>query len=312
MPVAVRSLIMLEAASEMVGQEGWPHKQVKVLMREQGSPGWTVTLFASDSPAAIQEVARGQAQVAIINPSSALNLAHQGTGPFKEPVPLRAIAVVPDFDQIGFAVLERTGIRSLADVKEKRFPLRVSLRGQRDHSVHLFVDQVLGAYGFSLSDIQAWGGQVRYDRGLPDAPNRIGAVERGEVDAIFDEAVIRYANRAVELGMRFLSLEEPVLTKLEALGFRRGVMPKARYSKLPADVVTLDFSGFAIYTHADVPDEVVSAFCAALEARRDRIPWEGEGPLPLERACRDTLEGPLGIPLHPAAERYWRGRGYLS
>jgi TRAP-type uncharacterized transport system substrate-binding protein len=28
--------------------------------------------------------------------------------------------------------------------------------------------------------------------------------------------------------------------------------------------------------------------------------------------CRDTIEGPLTIPLHPAAERFWRERGYLD
>ena len=34
---------------------------------------------------------------------------------------------------------------------------------------------------------------------------------------------------------------------------------------------TLDFSGFAVYTHAEVPDHVIGAFCAALEARKDRM-----------------------------------------
>ncbi len=28
--------------------------------------------------------------------------------------------------------------------------------------------------------------------------------------------------------------------------------------------------------------------------------------------CKDTVEGPMGIPLHPAAERFWREQGYLS
>jgi hypothetical protein len=27
--------------------------------------------------------------------------------------------------------------------------------------------------------------------------------------------------------------------------------------------------------------------------------------------CKDTPAGPLRIPLHPAAERYWRDAGYL-
>ncbi len=55
-----------------------------------------------------------------------------------------------------------------------------------------------------------------------------------------------------------------------------------------------------------------SADWPALEARKDRIPWQGEGPLPLERMCRDTPETPLDIPLHPAAERFWHDRGYLT
>jgi TRAP-type uncharacterized transport system substrate-binding protein len=28
--------------------------------------------------------------------------------------------------------------------------------------------------------------------------------------------------------------------------------------------------------------------------------------------CRDTQSGPLNIPLHSAAERFWRERGYLA
>ena len=79
----------------------------------------------------------------------------------------------------------------------------------------------------------------------------------------------------------------------------------------PGDVVSLDFSGWAVFTRADAPDDFITAFCRALEARKDRIPWQGEGPLPLERMCRNTADAPLVIPLHPAAERFWRDCGYL-
>jgi TRAP-type uncharacterized transport system substrate-binding protein len=50
-----------------------------------------------------------------------------------------------------------------------------------------------------------------------------------------------------------------------------------------------------------------------MDARRDRIPSEDANgkPLPLEKLCKDSKEGPLYLPLHPAAERYWRERGYL-
>jgi len=56
---------------------------------------------------------------------------------------------------------------------------------------------------------------------------------------------------------------------------------------------------------------MVRRVCAGLEARRHMIPWEGAGPLPLDRMCRDTPEGPLDVPLHPAAEAFWKEQGYL-
>ena len=260
----------------------------------------------------IAQVASGEVQVAMINPAAPLALALRGKGPFPEPIALRAIAVVPSPDQLAFAVTNQTKVNSLRELRDRRLPLRVSIRGQMDHSVHLVVREILSAAGFSLEDIARWGGQVRYDPGLPKGPNRLGAVQRGEVDMIIDEAVHNWLNIALESEMRVLPLDEPMLTHLETLGFQRAVLPKAHYPKLESDVPTLDFSGFPVYTHANVPDSIVTAVCAALEARKEKIVWQEPGPLPLENMCRDTPAGPLNIPLHPAAERFWRERGYLA
>lgn len=295
-------------ASELVGTVEWPYKQARVNLRKQGTKGCILSQSGSDGLHAIDEVAKSKVHVAIINPAALVTLAFRGTGPFKEPIPLRAIAVISSQDQLAFAVTERSGLTSLVDIRERRFPLRVFLRGHPRSSVHSIVNQVLFAVGISLEDIVSWGGEVRYEARLPD---RIGAVKRGEVDAIFDEAVGTWVNMALDLGMRFLHLEGPLLQHLEKLGFRRAALTKVEYPKLVQDVTTLDFSGWPIFTHVKVPDEVITPFCAALEERKDRILRKADSPLPLERMCRDTPEGPLDIPLHSAAERFWRERGYL-
>jgi TRAP-type uncharacterized transport system substrate-binding protein len=307
----IRSHLVLEVASELVDRPEWPYRQARINLREQGGKTWPVGLFGSDSPAAIDQVARGELQIAIINPAGPLALALRGKGPFKSPIPLRAITVIPSPDQLAFAVTERTGLRSLRDIRERRFPLRISIRGQMDHPLHLVVKEVLSAAGFSFDDVISWGGQVRYDPGLPNSPTRLGAVQRGEADMIIDEAVRSWVNPAVESDMRILPFDEPLLERLEELGFRRAVIPQANYNKLKEDVPTLDFSGFPVYTHVNVPDAIVTSICSAIEARKEKIPWQEEGPLPLDRMCSDTPEGPLNIPLHPAAERFWRERGYL-
>jgi hypothetical protein len=308
----IRSRLVLEVASELVDQRSWPYRQARIGLREQGAENWSVTFFGSDGPAVIDEVARGEVQVAIINPAGLLALAVKGTGPFKTPIPLRAITVIPSPDQLAFAVSEKTGLQSLREIREQRYPLRVSMRGQMDHSLHIVVNEVFSAAGFSLADIVSWGGQVRYDQGLPNNPNRLGAAQRGEVDMIVDEAVRSWVDDAAGSGLRVLPLDDKLLENLEGIGFRRAVIPKARYPKLPADVPSLDFSGFAVYTQASVADTIVTSICAALEARKNVIGWQEPGPLPLDRMCCDTPDGPLSIPLHLAAERFWRERGYFS
>lgn len=149
----IRSRLVLEVASEMVDQPEWRYRQARVNLREQGGDGWPIALFGSDSPAAIAQVASGELQVAMINPAGPLALALRGKGPFREPIALRAIAVVPSPDQLAFAVTKQTGVQSL---RERRLPLRVSIRGQMDHSLHLVVKEVLSAAGFSLEDITSW------------------------------------------------------------------------------------------------------------------------------------------------------------
>jgi len=311
-PATTRSQIMLETVSEMVRPRQFWHRLSQIKLRGPGDKDWSFTLAGGDSADLIHQMARREIDIATLNPSGVLTMAYLGKGPFQKPVPVRAIAVIPSLDWFGFGVTEASGITALADIKAKRYPLRLSLRGQMDHTVHLYVDAVLNAYGFSRDDILKWGGKISYDPYLPYRDERLAKVKNREVDAIFDEAVLQFVPKAVPLGMRFLPLDEAVLQEMERLGFRRSTMTREFFPELPVDVPTLDYSGWPVYTHADVPEEFVYTFCRCLDARKATIAWQEQRPLPLDQMCRDTREGPLDVPLHPGAERYWREAGYLS
>ena len=311
-PHTTRSRLMIEVASALVTRRDWNLLQARISLREQGSEDWPLTLFGSDSPATIHEVAAGKVQFAMINPGMILKLAALGSAPFDAAIALRIIAVLPALDQMVFAVRQETGLKAITDIRDRKFPLKLSLRGQPDHSLQVIIDHVCGAAGFSLDDIAAWGGEVRYDAGMPYGDNRIGAVQRGEIDAIFDEGVSAWGNMALDLGMTFLALDETILRRLESVGLRRGLIEKNTFPKLSADVPTLDFSGWPIYTIASTPDALVKDFCRALDESKDRIPWAKDEPLPMRQIVTDTVEGHLEVPLHPAAEKFWRERGYLS
>jgi NMT1-like family len=314
-PVAIRSRVMLEMACEMVTMADQPMRQAKVLLRAQGiaeEADWPLRLFGSSTGEGVDAVVSGESAVGIINPSGALTVAYRGSRGLAA-APVRTVAVIPSYDQYVFAVHPRTGLSRLEEIAEQRMPLHISLRGQRDHCLHAMLDDILHAAGFSLADLQSWGGTISYEGLAPDFSHpKFARLIRGELDAVFDEGVYEWLPQVLAAGIMILPLAEQTVLRLEAMGYRRGTIERAIYPALPHDILTIDFSGWPIFVRADSPDPLVRHMCAALDARKHLIPWEGLGPLPLERMCRDAPDTPLDVPLHPAAERFWRERGYLE
>jgi TRAP-type uncharacterized transport system substrate-binding protein len=314
-PNVTRSRLVLEIASEMAGgaiADAVPDYVLpEVALRPSGG-GRPVTLSSVSSAAGIFAVAAREVDLAIINPSSLLAVALRGQGRFWQPMPVRAVAVIPSLDQFVFAVRPETGLTRFEDIAAKRLKLRIQMRATPDHSLHSMFDDIAAAAGFSRDDVARWGGEVRKTGTVPWPHTKtFRALLDGEVDAIFDEAASSWVPQALDAGIVILPLAEATVSKLEALGYRRAVLSKVAYGKLPRDVLTLDFSGWTVFVHAEAADELVTRICAGLEARKARIPWEEPGDLPVERMAREAPDTPQCVPLHPAAERFWKSRGYL-
>ncbi|HXF33510.1 MAG TPA: TAXI family TRAP transporter solute-binding subunit, partial [Candidatus Acidoferrales bacterium] len=214
--------------------------------------------------------------------------------------------------QMVFAVKRETGLTTFEEIGERRFPLKISTRGTPGHSLHFMLDAIASAAGFSFEKLTGWGGELSREGSFPNANGpKAAALARGEFQAFFEEGADEWLPLALGAGMIPLPLAEETVRKLEAIGLRRAKILKARYPELAADVLTVSFSGWPVFVHAELPDELASRLCAALDARKHLVPWQGEGPLPVERMCRDSAATPIDVPLHPGAERFWRERGYL-
>ena len=310
-PVAIRSRLVLEIASELAGGDDRSVRVAEVRMRDLATER-ALSLSSLTTIGAMFDVAEGRLDLAMANPSAALTLAYRGRGPFKKPLPLRTIAVIPAADQYVFAVRKELGLTPFEDIAAKRAPLRGLVRGVPDHVLHVMLDESATASGFSVNDLVAWGGELRKAGPHPlPGDEKFAAVARGDADAMFDEGAAGWVGAAAGAGMTILPFRENTMQKLEAMGYRRAVLRKAVYPQLQADVLTVDFSGWPIFVRADLPDQRVTQICEALEARKGRIALQQPGPLPLERMCSDAPDAPIGVPLHPAAERFWRACGYL-
>ncbi|MEE9568626.1 MAG: TAXI family TRAP transporter solute-binding subunit [Candidatus Binatia bacterium] len=264
--------------------------------------------MSTGSPILAHAVARGELEMAMVNPSGLLTQAYRGTGLFQEPLPVRVVANYPSWDRFVCVIHPRTGLTSLAQIKERRYPLRLSIREDPTHSTRVLIDQTMAAYGFTLSDIESWGGSLQLNGG-PGDERRMKALHAEEIDAIFDEGLVAWFDEALAAGMIPLTLEDPVFQQLMALGWRRVVIPAGRFPHLKSEHACLDYSGWPLYTRASLPDEDVYKVCAAIQARESEIFWE-DSYTGIGQLGQETDATPLDVPLHPGAAQWYREQGF--
>lgn len=280
----------------------------------------TATLLMGESDTEIggigapTTVARGKVHFNFANPAAVARIALRGRGPYKEKMPLRSIGVFPSWDRLVFAVQKDTGIRSLDDVREQRYPLHISTRrGGRFHGTLFAINAVLGEYGFSFTDIEKWGGQVLRARS-PSAPDRREHIDQGAANAVFDEGIKSWGSRALDSGMRFLPLRDDILRRLERTGFSSAKLSPRQYPGLDREITTVDFSGWLFFCRQDLPRSIAYAMAKGIHRVCSEIPVDhfGGGAMTMQEFCQGGEGGELTIPLHPGARQYYREIGCLG
>jgi len=263
--------------------------------------------FANGDYGLANAVAEGKLDLAAINPSAYLTMAYRGTGPFSSALPLRVIATMPTLVVMLFAVSPKTGLSSLSEIRDRKYPLQLSIRGNLAHGTRFVTDRVLAPLGFSLADIESWGGRLHYID-TPNSPVRMEAIRDGGIDAVFDEGVKGWGVVAMQQGWRFLDLEPPCRSALETLGW--AVCPvRPLFPELTEEIMAPSFSGWPLFTRADLPDELGYGMVKAMHGAWDRLAFDSDEPVTLSGVSVSSDAAPRDVPLHPGAERYYREQG---
>jgi TRAP-type uncharacterized transport system substrate-binding protein len=259
--------------------------------------------MATGSPILAHDVVSGGIEMAMVNPCAFLTQAYRGVGLFDKPLPVRVIGTYPSWDQFVFAIHPKTGLKSLADVAAKRYPLQVSVKEDPTHSTRVMTDQVLGYYGFSLADIETWGGRLHMS-GSPSDPRRMEPMKTGALEAVFDEALAIWLDDAIDCGLEPIELEDAAFEHLGRLGWRRVVIKPGQYKNLKRDHACIDYSGWPLYASASLPDKLAYDVCGSFAARAAEIPWE-DSYTGSAQLGQDTPATPNDVPLHPGAARWY-------
>ena len=124
--------------------------------------------FKPGSPAgSLLEIARGDVDFAGASGAVEIQYALDGTPPFREPLKGQIFQVMTIHNQLTVHYVmteewaQRYGIETMADIAEKKPPMRIAVNTEANlQSTVAMYEHIFAEYGFSLSDIEKWGGSV--------------------------------------------------------------------------------------------------------------------------------------------------------
>ena len=226
--------------------------------------------------------------------------AYQQDGPFKD---LRVIARIESPSYLMMAATKSSGITDLRQIRRDRMPIRL-LEGNGGAPLHAAMEH----FGFSSKDVLAWGGKVFAGNALLlnstfDVMVGVGIL------ANYPEGGMWY-EMSQKKDLVFFSMPEDLRQKL-AKEFRAELVDLPwRYMRGVGDPPpsTVGFGGLSVYGRDDMPDQFVYDIAKGLDEKHGLIKWAGQ-PFSYDPA---TVWDGRGVPLHPAAARYYRERGYMK
>jgi para-nitrobenzyl esterase len=233
-----------------------------------------------------------------------LRNAYKGTGPYSKEKPrtnLRLIANIQDPSYTLVAARAETGITDLAQVRQKRWPVRILLAGIGSSS-----SSILAYYGLTREAVEAAGGRI----GNTPEDQRNFDIVIGGAGAMSTAPEWRiWIDLTEKFDLNFIELPEDLLAKLAHEGEQeRGFIPVGLYRGVVRPVPTVVRSGTVVYGRDDMPDDFAYAVAKALDEQQHLLQWKH---IHFSYNVHNVWKA-YEVPLHPGAARYYKERGYMK
>jgi len=233
--------------------------------------------------------------------------AYDGIGPYSNDKPmnnLRLIANIESPNYVLVAINKKSGITDLAELRNAHRPLRVFTGGTGGD----IANAVLAYYGLSQQSIEAAGGHVgNTDADLDNFDVAIG----GGGGMTTAPEWRHWPEIAQKFDVTWVQLPDELLTSLaqqrQKLGYKVGYTPYALFPGIDHPIRTLVRSGTVIYCRADAPDDFVYTVVKAMDEQQALLQWSNQL---FSYNVHDVWKAGE-VPLHPAAARYYKERGYM-
>ncbi|MBN9662577.1 MAG: TAXI family TRAP transporter solute-binding subunit [Acidobacteria bacterium] len=233
-----------------------------------------------------------------------LRNAYKGTGPYSKDKPrtnLRLIANIQDPSYVLVAAKTETGITDLAQIRQKRWPVRILTAGIGGDST-----RILAHFGLSKQAIEEAGGRVG---NTAEDREKFDVVIGGGGPMTTAPEWRIWTEISQKFDLTFLQLPDGLLAELAAAGEQeRGMVPAGLYRGVDRPISTVVRTGTVIYGRSDMPDSFAYAVAKAMDEQQQLLQWRH---LNFSYNVHTVWKG-YEVPLHPGAARYYREMGYMK
>ncbi|MBP7526924.1 MAG: TAXI family TRAP transporter solute-binding subunit [Syntrophorhabdaceae bacterium] len=269
-------------------------------------PGVAVSTTAGTDATNFMRIEKGSSDLVLGVASTALR-AIGGKEPFKtKMVRIRAITTLFE-EPFQFVILKSTGIKDLADIKSKKYPLRHS-PNKKGNFMEIACEEVFKEYGFDYQAVKSYKGKIFFN----SYSESINLLRSGSLDSLSGCSPVpttAFQELSGTHDITILPLSEKVISAMnKEFGTVRMVIPRKAYKFLTADVPTIAAKNI-LACEADLPDDLVYKITKAIYEKRTflsgiHVVLKGLNP----RFMADTG----GVPLHPGAQKFYREIGVLK
>jgi len=260
----------------------------------------------SGSVANIPLIVKGDADIAYTF-SIVSQWAWNGIGPY-EGKPIKEFRILlGNFDTywISLAVRAETGITSIEQIKERKYPLKLCT-GDRATIPYHTTKHILAEYGMSFETIEGWGGKII----MTTWPHIVDLIKDRNADGVLwvnTPGHPTWTELVISRDLYFLPLEKTPLQNLSnKYGYSSTILPKGSFKGVSKDVPSLGF-GTILIAKSDKPDDLAYAITKAICGGVDKLKaahkmFEAFDP-------KNSWKG-LETYLHPGSEKFFRDKNW--
>jgi hypothetical protein len=233
-----------------------------------------------------------------------LRAAYRGTGVYAKEPPrtnLRLIANIQDPSYVLVAAKKETGITDLAQIRQKRWPVRILSAG-----IGSDTSGILAHFGLSREVIETAGGRI--GNAPEDRENFDVVIGGGGVMTTAPEWSI-WTEISQKFDLNFIELPDDLLAKLARDTEQdRGTIPVGLYRGVVRRIPTVVRTGTVVYGRVDMPDDFAYLVAKAIDEQQHLLQWKH---LNFSYNVHNVWKA-YEVPLHPGAARYYKERGYMK